>query len=83
MLMARPFVYKVAKTGETGIQDDPQRPPNLEHLMLMARPFVYSGKTGETRIQDDPQRPPNLEHLMQVGKPGQPGYRTIPKDPQT
>ena len=43
---------------ETGIQDDPQRPPNLEHLMLMARPFVYK-----------------------MGKPGKPGYRTIPKDP--
>ena len=42
------------------MQDDPQRHPNLEHLMLMARPFVYK-----------------------VGKPGKPGYRTIPKDPQT
>ena len=74
MLMARPFVYKdpafdangpplrlqSGKTGETGMQDDPQRPPNLEHLMLMARPFVYK-----------------------VRKPGKPGHRTIPKDPQT
>ena len=59
MLMARPFVYKVGKPGETGIQDDPQRPPNLEHLMLMARPFVYKvgkpGKPGYRTIPKDPQ----------------------------
>ena len=36
-----PFRLQSGKTRETGIQDDPQRLPNLEHLMLLARPFVY------------------------------------------